>query len=438
MSKAQPQADIELVLAETERAGLRIVLAIRNGVVALAMLSITVTQGLENGWFGMLVISIFLVIGLVYRWLVVREHDRQWMRYAFASLDMGLLALIAIAVPLSIHGEVPQIFVFRVYGVPVFFFLLATSALSLSPRLVMWTGASAVAAVWSAWGWIVWHMDRHITWSAIASDRTAEKYIDIVLDPDHIQLANRVNETVLILATSGVTALAVARARRLLGEQLQAERARSQMNEVFGRFVPSEVTEALADSDGNLPAVARDATVMFVDIEGFTPFAESAEPPRLVAVLDAFFETVSEIAGEHRGVCISLIGDAALVAFNAPLENPDHATAALATAEDLLAAVHSRTFEGERLAIRIGLATGTVAAGTVGGRGRRAYTLYGDTVNLAQRLEALNKETGTRLLLDQATWEGAGSPARLAAVHEVQVKGRAASVQVHGLPPDPA
>ncbi|MEM1298867.1 MAG: adenylate/guanylate cyclase domain-containing protein [Pseudomonadota bacterium] len=433
MPSAATQTDISDVLAETERAGLRIVLAIRNGVVGFAMLFIAVTQGFATGWFGLLVISIFLLVGLLYRWLVLRALDRQWMRYAFASLDMGLLALVAILVPLSIHGEVPQIFVFRVYGVPAFFFLLATSALSLSPRLVMWTGASAVLALWTAWGWIVMQMDRWVTWSAIADDRTGQKYIEIVLDPDHIQFANRITETMLILATSAVTATAVARARRLLSEQISAERARSHMTEVFGRFVPAEVTSDLAERDGSIPAVSREATVMFVDIEGFTSFAETAEPARLIAVLDAFFETVSEAASAHKGVCISLIGDAAMVAFNAPLTNSDHAGAALATAEDLLKTVETREFAGEKLAIRIGLATGPVAAGTVGGRGRRAYTLYGDTVNLAQRLEAMNKETSTRLLLDDPTWERAGRPAHLAAMREVHVKGRAAPVLTHGL-----
>lgn len=436
----RPDGDtgIERALASTERDGLRIVLLIRNSVVAFLMVYSVASQGLAVGWFGALIFSVFLMIGLAYRALVVREADRQWMRFAFTSLDMALIALGAVVVPLSQHGDVPQILVFKVYGVVAYFFLLALSALSLSPRLVLWTGAMAVLSLWAAWAGIAFQMETWVTWGDLTTDRTAEKYLEIVLSPDHVGLAHRFNETVLLVATSIVTAAAVQRARRLLRNQVRAERGRGRLAEVFGRFVPTEVTETLADTGGELPAVSREATVMFVDVEGFTRFAETADPPRLIAVLDAFFETVSETAAAHRGVCISLIGDAALVAFNAPLENPDHAKAALATAEDLLATVAARDFEGERLSIRIGLATGPVMAGTVGGRGRRAYTLYGDTVNLAQRLEALNKETGTRLLIDEATWAGAGRPEALAAVHEVHVKGRAAPVAIHGLPADAA
>ncbi|MEM0988441.1 MAG: adenylate/guanylate cyclase domain-containing protein [Pseudomonadota bacterium] len=421
---------INPALAATERAGLRIVLAIRNAIVTFGILFIGVTQGLQNGWFGMSVISVFLGIGLVYRWLVVRQRDRQWMRYAFASLDMALLGLVAAVIPLSMHGEVPQIFVFRVYGAPLFFFLLATSALSLSPRLVMWTGASAVVALWTAWGWIVWQMERRVTWAQIADDRSADTYIRIVLDPDHIQLANRVTETALILAASLVTAVAVARARRLLHDQVLAEQARGRVAEVFGRFVPEEVAERLSDADGTLPPARHQASVLFLDIQGFTHFAEQASPNRIVEVLDAFFDRVSDAVTAERGVVISFIGDAALAAFNAPLDNTEHAAAAMRTARRLLDIVKTEVFAGETLAIRVGIATGPVAAATVGGRGRRAYTLYGDTVNLAQRLEAKNKELGTTLLVDGDTWDAANRPGPVRAMGEMSVRGRERPVQV--------
>lgn len=120
-----------------------------------------------------------------------------------------------------------------------------------------------------------------------------------------------------------------------------------------------------------------------------------------------------------------------MAAFNAPLENPGHAAGALAAAKDILAAAESERFEGERLLVRVGVATGPVAAGTVGGRERRAYTLYGDTVNLAQRLEALNEETGTRLLVAEASWRAAGMPAGYAEIRRAAVRGRTAPVAVY-------
>ena len=153
--------DIDKALADTERAGLQLVLTIRSVIVFAALIGILATQGFERGLFGAGLVSIFLVIGLIYRAIVVLRRDRIWMRYAFVSIDLFLLAYLAVNAPLALEGSVPQIFVFRVYNFGIFFFVLATSALSLSPGLVLWTGAGAMFAIWGAWGWIVLQMDRH-------------------------------------------------------------------------------------------------------------------------------------------------------------------------------------------------------------------------------------------------------------------------------------
>ena len=214
------------------------------------------------------------------------------------------------------------------------------------------------------------------------------------------------------------------------------ERARAEVAEVFGRFVPQEVVETLSNSDGVLPPSEREATVMFVDIEGFTTLSEAMTPHDLVELLDAFFDEVGATAARHRGVCISLIGDAALVAFNAPLENPDHAASGVACARDLLARTQGQTFAGRNLSIRIGLSTGQVAAGTVGGQGRRSFTLYGDTVNQAQRLEQLNKERETRCLMSEDTWAAAGNPSDAFAAGRVTLKGRSGESAIYALGTD--
>ena len=433
MTPSSSQDDGNATLARTERAGLLLTLNIRTALVLFLMAFIGGTQGFAVGHFGVAVCSVFLISGLVYRWLVVRERDRDWMRYGFVALDAAMLAMVAAAVPLSLHGDVPQIFVFRVYGVKIFFFLVATSALSLSPRLVLWTGLASVAAIWGAWGWIVTGMETWVSWADITEERTAEKYIEIVLDPNHIALADRVLDSVVIILTAIVIAAAVQRARQMLRRQIQSERARAEVAEVFGRFVPEEVVERLSASSGSLPPVSREATVLFLDIEGFTRFSEQASPDRIVAVLDAFFDAVSKVVGKHRGVVISLIGDAAMVAFNAPLDNPDHAASAIAASCDLLDLVEHDRFEGQQFEIRIGIATGTVAAGTIGGKGRRSYTLYGDTVNLAQRLEAHNKETGTQLLLDESTWRAADCPDDMIAAGTCPVRGRDAAATLYCL-----
>ena len=103
------------------------------------------------------------------------------------------------------------------------------------------------------------------------------------------------------------------------------------------------------------------------------------------------------------------VGDALIAAFNAPLPVEDHAAPAVEAARALQALVSGRDFEGHRLRLRIGVATGPVAAGTVGGAARQTYTVYGDTVNVAQRLERLNKELQTDCLVSGTAFEAARS-----------------------------
>ncbi len=422
---------VERALERSERAGLRFALLIRAWLLAGLMTFSIVSQDWPQGFVGAGFLACFLGTGLVLRRTIQRERDAPWMRYVFVAFEAGALALAAVLMPLSTGGEVPQIFVFRSFGIDVLFFLVAMSALSLSPALVLWAGACGVVAHWSAWTTVVLAMERTVSWSDLPASAPADVFLDLFLDPDFIGTGTQVTGTLLLVATALVLAAAVSRARRMLHRRIAAEQARSAVTEVFGRFVPSEVAAEITAAGGALAPVAREASVLFVDVEGFTRFAETEEPARVIATLDAFFNTVSQVVVAHRGVVISLIGDAAMAAFNAPLTNPNHAADAVAAARALHTAVVEQTFGGAALRIRIGVATGRVAAGTVGGQGRRAYTLYGDTVNLAQRLEEANKAQGTCITLAGETWDLAGQPAAFVPGGVETVRGRGGAVATY-------
>jgi len=162
--------------------------------------------------------------------------------------------------------------------------------------------------------------------------------------------------------------------------------------------------------------------VLFADIAGFTAMTERAGAARTVEILNAYFDEVTRIIGAHNGIVTQFQGDAVLATFNVPVEDPNHARNALAAAEAILACVAAREFAGERIRVRIGLNTGSLVAGNVGGGGRQSYTVHGDAVNLAARLEALCKEYDASLLVAAATAK-ALPEANLQPVGEIAVRG---------------
>ena len=177
---------------------------------------------------------------------------------------------------------------------------------------------------------------------------------------------------------------------------------------VYGEQKLPSVTTVLSATKkdkGALDPVERQATVLFVDLVGFTKLTEAKGPKATVDILNAYFDAATEIIGQHNGVVTQYQGDAILAIFNVPLENKDHPQHAFDASIEFLKTVGEKTFAGERLATRISLNSGPIIAGNVGGGGRQSYTVHGDTVNLAARLESLNKEHGTSLLVLQSTSE---------------------------------
>lgn len=425
-------SEVEAALAAAERAGLRLALIGRT----LVLLPIAGWYG----WFGLpkdsfegvAIVSLFILAGLVHLTLVQTRRERPWHRYAFLTLDaVGLGVLVAVT-PLSPGGagEVPQILVFRAYGVYYLFLFLAVAALSLSPRLVLFAGLTVVATLWGVFLWIVSGMERTLTWGDLPAAADRDTFIKILLDPDFIGLGNRVEESVVILATAGLLAIAVHRARNVLRARAAIERQRQRIQAVFGQYVPPEVAGAILANESALTPQTRDASILFADIEGFTRLSERRQPAEVIELLNAFFDAATEVIGAHHGVVVSFVGDAVIAAFNAPADLPAHAAWATRAGKALLVLVAERPFGGETLRLRVGIATGPVASGSVGGQRRQTWTVYGDTVNLAQRIEGLNRDFRTRLLVSEETAEAAALDARFREVGTTPVRGRDGPVRL--------
>jgi adenylate cyclase len=176
---------------------------------------------------------------------------------------------------------------------------------------------------------------------------------------------------------------------------------RERLREAFGAFVDPQLAERVLEEGTVIEGEEVEVTVLFVDIREFTAFAEHASATEVVAELNAFYELLVPVLVHHGGHANKFIGDGLLGVFGAPEHLDDHADRGVAAALEIAEVV--RRAYGGRLRIGIGVNSGPVVAGTIGGGGRVEFAVIGDTVNTAARVEALTRETNDTVLVTDAT-----------------------------------
>jgi adenylate cyclase len=230
----------------------------------------------------------------------------------------------------------------------------------------------------------------------------------------------------LIVLICGMLAGAVGmQLRRQFEASIQAATARDRITNLFGQHVSPQVVERLMAEGAGTDSEIRSVAVMFVDFRSFTAGARSRSPQEVVDRLDGAFAVLVEILDRHGGIVNKFLGDGFLALFGGPLEAPDAAHRAVAAAREMLVAnerINSATSWPLRMGI--GIHFGEVVAGNIGSPRRKEYTVIGDAVNFAARLEALNKELNSQFLISSAVREALGEAAQ-DAVHrgEVPIRG---------------
>jgi adenylate cyclase len=188
--------------------------------------------------------------------------------------------------------------------------------------------------------------------------------------------------------------------RRQFETSIAAATARDRITNLFGQHVSPQVVERLMAEGASTGSDIRRVAVMFVDFRSFTAAARTRPPQEVVDRLDGAFAVLVEILDRHGGIVNKFLGDGFLALFGAPFEAADAAEQAVAAAREMLAAnEHFNRTTSWPLRIGIGIHIGEVVAGNIGSPRRKEYTVIGDTVNFASRLEALNKEFNSQLLI---------------------------------------
>ncbi|MBD0338713.1 MAG: adenylate/guanylate cyclase domain-containing protein [Thermoleophilia bacterium] len=208
------------------------------------------------------------------------------------------------------------------------------------------------------------------------------------------------------------------------------------VRELFGQYVTPELAEKAIKERGWLDGRLVTCTALFADIRDFTGLTETLPPAGLIGVLNRYFERMSSVVVDEGGLVNKFGGDSLLAVFGSPLNPlPDHAVHAVQAALGMLRELAGLNAELRvdglpEIMFGIGIGTGEVVAGNVGSQRRLEYTVIGDAVNVASRLQTLTKELGEPLLVSEETGHAAGGVCRLAAVGEVDVRGKAEPVRV--------
>ena len=343
-----------------------------------------------------------------------------WLLMASVVMDMVLLMVLIWS--FHIQYMQPASFYLKAPTMVYVFIFIALRALRFEPRFIILSGAAAGV------GWLI--LVLYVIWSVPGDTMITRNYVTY-LTSNAILIGAEVDKILSIAFVTVVLAVAIVRAQRVLNRAVLETTAAEDLS----RFVSAEVADRITSADRAIQpgdGESKVASVLFTDIEGFSTISEKLNPQELAQTLNEYFGVTSAVIDRYGGVITQFEGDAMLVTYNAVTADEDHALNAVRTAIGIQEAVDGRTFgNGATLKTRCGINTGDIMIGAIGAKNRLVFTVHGDSVNIAARLEQLSKEYGIYILAGENTVAACGDEFTFEQMGEVTVRGRQAKTKVY-------
>ena len=350
---------------------------------------------------------------VISRLIKKRTRPPNALRYLSAFLETSI-PTTGIIVGALFLGPIYTLFTPAAFIYPLF---ISLSALRLDVRLCVFTGAVA-----------------GLEYSLLAI-YLVQQAGGTVVEPILTGIPQHIFKGFLLFVTGVVTGLVTRQIRKRILSSFSVMEERNRISRTFGEYVSPEVMGKLLDLKPDLRSENKNVCVMFLDIRNFTGFAEKRSPEEVVQYLESLFEFMIEIVNRHHGIINKFLGDGFMAVFGAPLSDGKDCENALEASREILERVHKEVESGNILptTVGIGLHAGEAVTGSIGSALRREYTVIGDVVNLAARIEKLNKNFDSELLISEIVWQAVSSENKAVPMGQVQVKGREQSIQVYQL-----
>ncbi len=331
-----------------------------------------------------------------------RQPPRFW-QYGNALLETSVPSVMLL---LFTQTTAPEEVLYSPPSYAYFAFILL-SVLRLDMRLSIFTGF--VAAV--EYLGLVWYLREHFSFD------TAQMTANLAM---HLVKA-------LFYLVAGLAAGFVAReVRARFLNSMRAIEERNRLFDVFGQHVSPAVMARLLDTDAGSATEERHVSLLFLDIRNFTRFAEKKQPSEVVDYLNTVFARLIDCVNRNNGIINKFLGDGFFAVFGAPLSDGRDAQNCLNAAREIAREIESLNESGAvpHTSVGIGIHVGPAITGNVGSAERKEYTIIGDAVNLASRIEQMNKEFSSTILVSEAVFQAVGGIPEAKELPPVQVKGR--------------
>lgn len=410
----QPGQDARLaqMLAVAEREGASLLFKVRT----IAILAVYGYFLLINDWNVELLyqeaFSIgFVLIGAAAYYFSVFKPQYRTLVYILGIVDLLLLIYIILAGnPFDPNPPYPIALFVREGSFQYLLIFVALSALTLSPRLVLFMGVAA-SAVWGlAIGWLIRQPGIRSDLFVPHGSMTRGEEIALFLNPDFVSVRNQIGHIVIILIVAGILATVVWRSRRFMMNYLSAERARSNLAR---HFSPNMIDELATQDEPLGPVRKQDIAVLFADIVGFTKYSEEHPPEEVFELLRHFHQRMEQVIFQHHGTLDNYIGDCVMATFGVPKASADDPRNAINCGIAMIAELQRWNEERrvQKLPLvdaRIGIQFGPVVLGGLGSERILSFAVIGDACNVASRLQALCRELDANLCIGHACLEAAG------------------------------